>query len=607
MTIARRRSTLRGRLAAIALLLAGSGGATAERLPTVADFQLPPQDAAGWTVLAPSPDSRLIYVDDALGDDATGAAHAPADPEIGPDPRHPAGPVRAFRTLQAAAALQREDQPDWLLLRAGGVWYASLPTRRGRSAQERAVVTAWGEGPRPELRTGTHKGIATEQPVNLAVLGIRFWAHTRDSDGPYFSGYEGSSGMHFYTRAAPDPRQVRDVLIEDCVFRAYANNVFTGSAPNEPFVRLAIRRSIISGNYKTTGQGHSQGIYHVGSGHDSDLPSILLQENLFDHNGWRIQSVAGNNDPADGQATIFNHNTYFTAPRNVLFQRNLFLRPSSIGTKWTGAVGPLRDGRGIVIEDNLFAEGEVGISMGGNDPGGPLRFDGIAIRDNVFADIGRTRPTNRSLSWGLELIDWRSGTVRRNLFIHQRAPIGNSYAIKVSAPDQIATVAIEDNVVGNFRSGGSGIFLLGDGGNVDQVLLHGNTVQSPTDSPLVSLVPGGYLFSGANRYHSAAQPNRRFRVGGNLTDLAGWIAASGDAGASDAPIDFPAPQRDLEGYVAHLGLGSGFDAFLAAVHGQSRANWNPALTAGAINDWLRGGFGMPALHGDTLFADGFEP
>ena len=44
------------------------------------------------------------------------------------------------------------------------------------------------------------------------------------------------------------------------------------------------------------------------------------------------------------------------------------------------------------------------------------------------------------------------------------------------------------------------------------------------------------------------------------------------------------------------------------MYGQSRGNWNPALGAGAINDWLRGGFGMPAVgSGDPIFADGFEP
>ncbi|MFA5591111.1 MAG: hypothetical protein WDA70_10465 [Lysobacteraceae bacterium] len=599
------------RLGVVLALLAVSGISMAGGGLSVADFNLPQQDEAGWSILTPSADSRLVYVDANAGSDSNGQFHLLADAVIGADPTQPVGAVLAFRTLAAAQAQLRQDSPDWLLLRAGGVWKESLPIRRGRSATERMVATAWGEGPRPELRTGVERGIASSHPVNVAVVGIRFWAHTRDTDGPYFTGYEGSSGMSFSTWQAPSLNQVRDVLIEDCVFRTYANNVFTGDAPNEPITRLAVRRSIISGNYKTTGMGHSQGIYHSGKGHGDGVATILLQENLFDHNGWRIQSINGNNDAEGGQATIFNHNTYFSSASNVLFQRNLFLRPSSISNKWTAYLTAEHyDSRRLVTDNNLYVDGEIGISLGGNyPPGGALRFDDIAIHNNVFTDIGRSRPTNRSLSWSVEAIDWKYGSIRSNLFIHQRAPITNSYALQVTAPSQGETVLVENNVIANFHSSTyGGLVRLQDGGNFDQVLFHNNTVQASSESPLVSLDPGGYLFTGNNRYHSPAAGNRHFRVDGTYMGVAEWAALTGDSGASTDPVTFPAPERDLETYIEHLGLGSGFDDFLTAVYGQSRGNWNPALGAAAINDWLRGGFGMPAVgHGNRIFGDGFEP
>lgn len=183
-------------------------------LLTADDFNLPPQDADGWSILTPAADSRLIYVD-SQSNDSTGTHYSPSSPQIGPDPTRPVGAVLAFRTLEAAATRLREDSPDWMLLRAGRVWTESLPSRRGRSRTERAVITAWGEGPRPELRTGAGRGMRANQPVNLAVVGIRFWAHTRDSSGPYFTGYAGQTGMSFNTSYAGDPRQVRNVLIED--------------------------------------------------------------------------------------------------------------------------------------------------------------------------------------------------------------------------------------------------------------------------------------------------------------------------------------------------------------------------------------------------------
>jgi hypothetical protein len=37
-----------------------------------------------------------------------------------------------------------------------------------------------------------------------------------------------------------------------------------------------------------------------------------------------------------------------------------------------------------------------------------------------------------------------------------------------------------------------------------------------------------------------------------------------------------------------------FEAFLAAAREQSRSNWRPELTAAAVNDYIREGFGVVA-------------
>lgn len=591
---------------ALAILLIGLGtpfDACSDPV-TVADFGLPPQDAAGWTILTPAAGSRLIYVDSVGGNDSTGVVYASGDPAIGANPQAPVAGVLAFRTLAAAADRTRQDQPDWLLLKAGGVWTESLSIKRGRSPAERAVVAPYGVGPRPELRTGTARGISSNQVTNLIVSGIRFWAHTRDSDGPHFTGYAGSSAFNLFGRLPTDPRQVRDILIEDCVFRAYSNMVLTGSASssgNAPITRFVMRRSIVSGNYSE--EAHAQGLYHTGSGQPLQ-PSVLLQENLFDHNGWRIQSILGNNAKAGGQATMFNHNTYFTSAQGVIFQRNLFLRASSIGNKWTAfAEG---DARGIVIDDNLYAEGEIGISIGGNDPGGPLRFEDIVIRNNVLVDLGRTRPTNRSLSWGIDAQDWKSGVIQNNLVAHQRTPIGNTWALKIYAADAARDIRVTGNVFANLHASNSqAVVALNNGANVDNALFDNNIIHSPSANPAISLIPGGYTFAGTNRYHSTAPAANRFRINGTPMGLAAWVTATGDTGAIDAGTAFPDPTRDLEGYITHLGLGSDFDDFIAAVYGQSRANWNPALTAGEINAWLRGGFGLVAAEAELIFSNGF--
>ena len=579
----------------LALALAPATARAADPI-TVADFQLPPQDGNGWTRLAPAADSRLIYIDSQQGNDGNGEVYLPGDPEIGPDPQSPRGSIRAFRTIAAAYAQTREDQPDWLLLRAGRVWNERLDLRRGRSPTERTVATSWGSGARPELRTGTDKAIGNYQLTNAAIVGIRFWAHTRDTDGPHFTGYEGSSGISMYSRNPADARQVRNILIEDCVFRAYRNNVLTGSVGDgaAPITRFVIRRSIISGNYST--DGHAQGLYHTGAGQPVQ-PSILLQENLFDHNGWRTQQRGGM-DQAEGQATMFNHNTYFSYGRGVIFQRNLFLRASSMGNKWTGDSDD--SARALVMDNNLYLEGEIGIGIGGNSAG-PARFQDVVIRDNVMTDIGRARPTNRSLSWGLELSDWRGGEATRNLVIHNRTGITNAYALKTSEGTRFEDVVIGDNVLAISTGTNTPSVQLGKGASV---VFRDNTVVSPSDSRLVRLEGGGFTFAGTNRYVSgASQP---FQIDGNARTLAQWRSATGDQGATGTAPAFPAPQRDLEGYAATLGL-DGLDGLLQALYAQSRASWNPKLTAATINDWLRAGYGMGPLEGARRRSNGSAP
>lgn len=593
------------------ILLCSAGMATAPFSDpiTTEDFDLPPQDEQGWSILVPSSSSRLVYVDASGGDDSTAVVYSPDDSEIGPDPKHPLGSIQAFQTLSAAQDELRHDQPDWILLRSGEIWEESLDLRRGLSPQERQVASYWGEGPRPELRTGAEKGLANSQLTNAAIVGIRFWAHTRDPEGPYFTDYEGSSGFSLFSRNPGDPRQVRDILIEDCHFHSYRGNGLTSHYDDgaEPILRFVIRRSIISRNFST--DSHSQGFWFGANGQPL-APAILLEENLFDHNGWRVQQVDGGNDTSDGQATMFNHNTYFARASGVIFKRNIFMRASSIGNKWTA----YSDGRsqGVVLDDNLYLDGEIGISMGGNSPYGPLRFQDIIIRDNVFTDIGRSRPTDRGLSWGLEVFDWDNGLVDNNLFVHQRdTDITNTWALRVNNDETTHTrdVLLRNNVIANLFAGGSSSPLrLVYGEYAENVQWVDNIVHSNITNPAVWLAPGGYSFGGTNHYHTQRSPDSRFRINSDHVDLSTWISTTQDSGATLDDPAFPDPDRTIEGYVSLQGLGSTYEDFIDAVYEQSRSNWNPALGAGAINEWFRQGYGMSKGGGQAplIFHDRFQ-
>lgn len=564
----------------------------------VEDFALPRQDPGGWTRLTPSVDSRLIYVDAQSGDDATGLFYSPAATAIGTDPVRPQGDIRPFKTLDAAHLAAREGMPDWILLKGGGIWLdQSLNVKSGRSPAERAVVTVWGVGPRPEIRSGRSRGLSTVSVSNLIILGIRFWAHTRDKDGPYFTGYEGSVGFGLSPRTN---RPVRDILIEDCYFRSYLSNSVQSLDPQLPIQRFVMRRSIVSGNYGTTGQGHSQGLWHKNSV-KYPLAGVLLEGNFFDHNGWRIQARNDGTGALDGQATIFNHNTYFSDTRGVIFKGNIFARASSINNKWTGNDGP-GSTLGIVLDDNLYIEGEIGISIGGNEPGA-RRFEQVVVKNNVFTHIGRTRPTNRTLSWGMEIKDWFSGRIEGNLVVNQMEPaLQNTYGLSISAgnestttPGGIEDVIVARNTFANLMTSKPIVSLDGHG-DVSGVAYADNIVHRIGSSPLISYSGKNYLFAGRNAFTVDAPLGGSYSISGRTLGFMAWKESAGDHNAAAGQYRFNDDSRTILAYALSHGIASDFDGLIAALHAQSKSNWNPELSAPRINAWLRSGFRLTNLH-----------
>ena len=562
----------------------------------ISDFNLPSQDANGWSQLSPSADSRLIYVDRTNGNDNSGAYHSVNDSEIGSNPREPVGAVMAFKTLAAAMNEMRTDYPDWILLKRGEYWEENLnlPTTnnaRGRSPSERMVATSYGTtGARPELRTGMQRGINDQQMSNIAIVGIKFWAHTRDQTGPFLpaSRQAQTTAMMLerlafgFTRSAGDARQVQDVLIEDCVFRAYANNVLTGSS-NEPITRLAFRRCHFLRNWDNA---RSQGMWHSGQDVAGNLGVLLIEGCLFDHNGWLGYHTTGSHtNHTNGQATYLNHNTYMSGARNVILTENIFMRPSSIHNKWTGSVSNPADG--VYIKNNIYVEGELGISAGGNSSGAN-RFKGFRVHDNIFTDIGRDNPTRRSLAWYMEINDWDGGSVNNNYFLHQRKQTnGNTFAMNIKDNDgNIRNVTIQNNVVHNVYS--SSYLVKFTNTNKTQNMTFEDNIISGDELASFSGNSSPYDFS-ANRYLSnLANP---FRFNNSDQNLNAWTNSIGENNAESDELPWIDPDRDFEEYFENQGhsVNTVTDA-LAILEAQSYHNWDPNLKASVINDWIREGF-----------------
>lgn len=555
-----------------------------------------PQNTAGWSAPAPSADSRLIYVSDTDGDDSTAQYYLPGDAAIGSDPRNPVGAILPYKTVTAATAVggpARVGFPDWVLLKRGDTWvYPTLRVRAGRNDAERSVVTSYGPASaRPVLKTGENKaftwtgnvGSTNYQMLCFAVVGLDFYAHTRDPQSPdYAPGLGGSDGIALLNNGGAGSN-FRDILFEDCAVRWYWLGAdIQAINPVETINDIALRRCVITDSYSTS-SAHSQGMYAHG------VSGLLLEENLFDHCGWLTANTGG----GPGQATTFNHDTYFSDCDDILFRNNLFLRASADGNKWTSNSGVASN---LTMDNNLYVEGEGGIDIGGN-VAGPLRFANCAVTNNVMLDIGRIRPEGDNLSWGIRVVDWDGGTVSGNLVLHQQvAAVTGTYAINLAGSGpSTRNVTVSDNIAYGLKGSFSNNYLFtlnATGGNNRLVR---NTAVGTAGAGIGLMecsVTSGFSFSGGAYWSTVANETNWFKAGGANKDFNGWIAATGETSATKGNVSFPSPDRTVETYDAFLGGPGTFDHFIAEARSQSATNWRRQYTAVAANDYVRLGFGI---------------
>src|SRR5690606_12921499 len=148
---------------------------------------------------------------------------------------------------------------------------------------------------------------------------------------------------------------------------------------------IKVRRNTIADSYNLT--SHSQGLYASGA------TRLLIEENVFDHNGWHA-SVPG------AEPTMFNHNCYLNAGDGMIdlhVRGNIFANASSFGLTASSniAYGQIRP----LIEENLFLRNGNSFTHGSKEDFG---IKDTTIRNNVFLDIGRTIG-GVSQSYGVDL------------------------------------------------------------------------------------------------------------------------------------------------------------------------------------------------------------
>jgi len=554
---------MRSRLLLLVLLLCSQVFSAAEGLQ---------QDSEGWTIFTPSSDTRIYYVSSSDGNDQTAASYSVGD--VGGDPMNPSIAVSAYETFGAALNASRNDMPDWILVKRGDTLTEGTSFKNGRSVSERFVVSTYGDAIENPLflpnsnQNGIGKCCGDFQYV--AIQGLDFYARYRNPDDPAFETTDGANGFEIFVGGT---HLGQHLLIEGSRFRFFANNTIQAGGELE---NIVMRRNTFLDNY---GAGaHSQGIYAWNA-------SIELEENIFDHNGWYQQAQDG----ADliGEATIFNHNTYFADMHHVTMKGNVFLRSSSIQNKWTANQG-VHSTTDVLVDDNLYVDGEIAMSIGGNTQG-PHRFRDVVLQNNVMLKIGESQPTNRTLGWGIAVIDWDGGQVVNNYFLNQtKSEVNNTWGLEIK--ETVTDVEVSGNVFYNLNRANA---LVVDGaGDKTNVSIENNVfhhLENGGDLIRINTSLDGLSFAG-NQYFHETNSSTAFRLPSGNIGFSDWTSQSGETGASWQESSFHDPSRDLESYLVSIGETGTFEHYIDLMRSVHMREWRPELMAAAVNQYIRSGF-----------------
>jgi hypothetical protein len=531
------------------------------------------QNSEGWTVVTASSDTRIIYVSSSMGSDTNNGLSE-------------SSPVQ---TLERAYSLLRDSTPDWMLLRCGDEWYQNIPSisKSGRSADEPILISSYNSGARPLIKSEESSVISNDGhvfPEHVFFIGLDLYSYKRDpSSEDYDESISSNRGVRWVGGG-------NDILVEDCSFRFFSGGLVVQKYTASQLTDFKLRRSIVTDSYSTN--SHSSGFYA------SHVDGLLVEECIFDHNGWLIQGT-GDNSQEGGAATMFNHNTYFNECNDVVFRGNMFLRPSSMGNKM--CCNHPDSSTGILFDNNLYVEGEIGIGIGGNTED-PSRFNDVIIRNNVMLHIGRSNPTSRNFGWYLEISDNNNCIVSNNCFVHQPW-YTNTYAINIGGGSE-ENILIRNNTIYNIRYQAIRV-------NVnsawDNIQIFENIIQDDSLGPLMVHQSGDFeeVAYYDNTYYTSDTSNFA-RLDGEYLTYEEWISSSGETGAINQKIDFTDPARTVESYYSSIGGDGTFEGFIDRIRLQSKTYWNPAYTASAVNDYIREGFNMERLDTTTIDYDSFD-
>lgn len=513
-------------------------------------------------IIGDAESANLIYVSSSTGNDANDGL----------------SPLTAKATLAAGKALVRQGYPDHLLLKRGDTWTEALGAwaTSGARASLPQVVSAYGSGARPKIRSGVSHGVSISQQVNFVVFrGLHFEGHTYTGANGTPSGIAWKWGSNGLT-------------VEDCYIENYKIGIELNTLSQlRSITKFSIKRNVIVDCYGTGG-AKGYGIYGF------CIINGDITENLIDE----IGTVA----PSPGQHGIYipGNNTVSTYSYGFRVTKNIITNCADCGIKAGAGNFDLGYNVGQAhYDDNLIARCSVGVWLG--DQGGSSSNGTFSdMRYNCILEVLDNDGSN-ARGWGLVLEDCNhfgslynvlsnpgAGTDLHPVIIHPLYPTSiNGNGVRNAAFDRFYIHGWD----GSFLVKGLSANQFGNRISSSYLDFQGFSVACVEHVP-DNTVPFNTWRSAVSHYLSAAASNAQFLVNAVGKTLAEWMALMLDS-SSDAVIPtWPDATRTIGSYNGSLGGTATTAAFVAEARLQSASNWRPEYTAVAVGAYIRAGFGL---------------
>ncbi len=317
------------------------------------------KDERGWSDLKPKPGSKVVYVSSSQGsDDNSGLS--PQDP---------------VATFVKAKELVRNGHPDQILFKRGDVWTRKIYIggARGRSPSELMVFGSYGQGPRPLIRANIcFQDNGRSMSQYLAIVDFH-------CQGNYQRSGIRVLGRHEY------------ILLENNKIEGFHDGVIFQTKVENASSNIYLRRNVIIDNYNEKDpRQKASGIYLSGCN------DCLLEENIFDHNGWNSGALEPTGEGVV-EPNIFSHNAYLQHTNNrLIFRGNIVSRASSHGFQQRSA--------GITVANvsiqNAIAGFNISKSSDRNTVEHQIFINNLALRPSLTPLRDKNHPGPRG--WGFD-------------------------------------------------------------------------------------------------------------------------------------------------------------------------------------------------------------